>query len=108
MALCDAAVARHLGVKAHTWARWADQLAACQALERLPGPAPRWRLPLYFVVRTGHGCDTAATELRRPPAMPEMGKWLQERLSNFLHLRQTRLQNRQPGSVCRARAKTRV
>ncbi|MEX2620499.1 MAG: hypothetical protein WD250_09795 [Egibacteraceae bacterium] len=62
MALCDAAVARHLGVKAHTWAGWADQLTACGALERLPGPAQGWRLPLYFVLRTGHGCDTAPTE----------------------------------------------
>lgn len=61
LALCDTAVARLLGVKAHTWAGWADQLAACRALERLPGPAAGWRLPLYFVLRTGRGCHDTLT-----------------------------------------------
>lgn len=58
--LCDAAIARQLGVKPHTWAAWASELAGCGALQRLrPTPGSGYRLPLYFVLRTGRGLDQA-------------------------------------------------
>jgi hypothetical protein len=63
LGLCDAAIARVLGVKAHTWHGWAGELAGCGALQRLrPARGSGWRLPCYFVLRTGCGLDEALTQ----------------------------------------------
>lgn len=59
--LCDAEIARLLGIKQHTWASYAAELTAHGALVRDgSGAGSTWRLPLYFVLRTGRDLDAAA------------------------------------------------
>lgn len=59
--LCDAQIARRLGIKHHTWASYAAELTAQGALLRDgSGAGSTWRLPLYFVLRTGRDADAAA------------------------------------------------